>query len=327
MIGSVAAVLACARSVIWPAHPRRTAKGCCAGGTAPFVGWRYGAAGRVQASAAVAESVIEPERLVCQPVRMTLTFPGAPLASEPPATTNYAIDGPRHRLLLHPFPRRVRARFAGEVVLDSARGALLHESNILPRLYVPLEDVRADLLERTDHATHCPFKGDASYWSVRVGDRVAENAVWTYEDPIAEASWLRGLASVYPERMDAWLDEDEEVTGLRDPYHRVDARRSSRRIDVRADGEVIARSERPVVVAETGLALRFYLPREDIVADLRPSATSATCPYKGRAEYWSLGAIEDVAWSYGQPLESMLSARGHVCFDDTKVEVRELARD
>jgi len=199
-------------------------------------------------------------------MHMTLTFPGAPLASEPPATINYAIEGPRHRLLLHPFPRRVRARFAGEVVLDSTRGALLHESNILPRLYVPLDDVRTDLLERTDHATHCPFKGDASYWSVRVGDRVAENAVWTYEEPIPEASWLRGLVSVYPERMDAWLDEDEEVTSLRDPYHRVDARRSSRRIEVRIGDDVVARSERPIVVGETGLPLRFYLPREDVVA-------------------------------------------------------------
>jgi uncharacterized protein (DUF427 family) len=256
---------------------------------------------------------------------MTLTFPGAPLASEPPITTNYAIDGPRHRLLLHPFPRRVRARFAGEVVLDSTHGALLHESNILPRLYVPLEDVRGDLLERTDHTTHCPFKGDASYWSVRVGDRVAENAVWTYESPIAEASWLLGLVSVYPERMDAWLDEDEEVTGLRDPYHRVDARRSSRRIEVRAGGEVLARSERPVVVAETGLPLRFYLPREDVSAELRPSDTTATCPYKGRASYWSLDGIEDVAWSYEEPLESILAARDMVCFDASKVEVSELA--
>lgn len=255
---------------------------------------------------------------------MTLTFPGAPLASEPPTTTNYAIDGPRHRLLLHPFPRRVRARFAGEVVLDSTRGALLHESNILPRLYVPFEDVRGDLLERTEHTTHCPFKGDASYWSVRVGDRVAENAVWTYESPIAEASWLRGLVSVYPERMDAWLDEDEEVTGLRDPYHRVDARRSSRRIEVRADSRVLARSERPVVVAETGLPLRFYLPREDVAADLRPSATTKTCPYKGRSSYWSLDDIEDVAWSYAEPLESMLAARDMVCFDASRVEVAEL---
>ena len=258
---------------------------------------------------------------------MSLTLPGAPLASEPPVTTNYAIEGPRHRLLLHPFPRRVRARFAGEVVLDSTRGALLHESNILPRFYVPLEDVRADLLERTDHATHCPFKGDASYWSVRVGDRVAENAVWTYEDPIADAAWLRGLVSIYPERMDSWHDEDEEVTHLRDPYHRVDARRSSRRIEVRADGELVARSDRPVVVAETGLPLRFYLPREDVLADLRPSDTTATCPYKGAASYWSLGAIEDVAWSYKDPLESMLTARGHVSFDAGKVEVLELAGD
>jgi uncharacterized protein (DUF427 family) len=260
-------------------------------------------------------------------MHMTLTFPGAPLASEPPATINYAIEGPRHRLLLHPFPRRVRARFAGEVVLDSTRGALLHESNILPRLYVPLDDVRTDLLERTDHATHCPFKGDASYWSVRVGDRVAENAVWTYEEPIPEASWLRGLVSVYPERMDAWFDEDEEVTSLRDPYHRVDARRSSRRIEVRIGDDVVARSERPIVVGETGLPLRFYLPREDVVADLRASDTTATCPYKGRASYWSLDGIEDVGWSYEEPLESMLSARSDVCFDASKVEVVELARD
>ena len=256
---------------------------------------------------------------------MTLTFPGAPLATEPPDTTNYAIEGPRHRLLLHPFPRRVRALFAGEVVLDSTRGALLHESNILPRFYAPLEDVRTDLLERTEHSTPGPIKGDASYWSVRVGDRVAENAVWTYEDPLPEAAWLRGLVSVYPERMDAWLDEDEEVVGLRDPYHRVDARRSSRRVEVRADGEVIARSERPVVVAETGLPLRFYLPREDVVAQLRPSETMAACPYKGRASYWSLDAIEDVGWSYEDPLESMLAARGNVCFDASKVEVGELA--
>ena len=127
--------------------------------------------------------------------------------------------------------------------------------------------------------------------------------------------------------MDAWLDEDEEVTGLRDPYHRVDARRSSRRIEVRADGEVLARSERPVVVAETGLPLRFYLPREDVAAELRPSDTTATCPYKGRASYWSLdGDRGRRPGPTTEPLESMLAARDNVCFDASKVEVRELAR-
>jgi uncharacterized protein (DUF427 family) len=256
---------------------------------------------------------------------MSLTFPGGPLASDPPAHTNYTIEGPKHRLLLHPFPRRVRARFAGETVLDSTRGALLHESQILPRLYVPLEDLRADLLERTDHATHCPFKGDASYWSVRVGDRVAENAVWAYENPIPESEWLRGLVSVYPERMDEWFDEDEQVFRLRDPYHRVDARRSSRRIEVRHDGQLVARSDHPIVVHETGLPLRFYLAREDVAAALVRSETTARCPYKGEATYWSLDGVDDVAWSYEAPLESMLVARGNVCFDAEKVEVREAA--
>ncbi len=256
---------------------------------------------------------------------MSLTFPGGPLAADSPTDVNFAIDGPRHRLFLHPFPRRVRARFAGETVLDSVRGALLHESSILPRLYVPLEDLRTDLLERTDHATHCPFKGDASYYSIRVGDRVAENAVWTYEEPIEGAEWLRGLASVYPERVDGWLDEDEEVVGrLRDPYHRVDARRSSRRIEVRAGGELVARSERPVVVAETGVPLRFYLPREDVLVDLRASETATTCPYKGHATFWSLDGVQDACWSYEEPLEAMLGAAGHVAFDVEKVEVREL---
>ena len=258
---------------------------------------------------------------------MTLTFPGAPLASEPPATTNYAIEGPRHRLLLHPFPRRVRARFAGEVVLDSTRGALLHESNILPRLYVPLEDVRADLLERTDHATHCPFKGDASYWSVRVGDRVAENAVWTYEDPIAEASWLRGLVSVYPERMDTWLDEDEEVTRPARPLpprgrapqlaaHRGPRRRRGARAQRAPRRRGRDRPAAALLPPARGRARRAAPERHD-----------RDVPLQGRASYWSLDGVEDVGWSYAEPLESMLKARDNVCFDASKVEVLELAGD
>src|SRR5262245_57826738 len=103
---------------------------------------------------------------------MSLTFPGGPLAAKAaPTDVNYAIEGPAHRLLLAPFDRRVRATLGGAVVLDSARGALLHESGLLPRLYVPFEDLDAARLERTDHTTHCPFKGDASYWTVRAGDR------------------------------------------------------------------------------------------------------------------------------------------------------------
>ncbi|MGH2803228.1 MAG: DUF427 domain-containing protein, partial [Thermoleophilaceae bacterium] len=114
---------------------------------------------------------------------MTLTLSNGPLSGHPPDTTNYEVRGPEHRLLLQEFPRRVRAELAGETVLDTRRGKLLHETGHLPQLYIPDEDLRDDLLEPSDHRTHCPFKGDASYWSVRAGGRLAENAVWAYPEP------------------------------------------------------------------------------------------------------------------------------------------------
>src|SRR5436305_1323170 len=103
---------------------------------------------------------------------MTLTIGRQPLGSTGPRTVNYRIDGPQHRLLFDPFPRRVRAYLGGELVLDTRRGMLLHESNMMVQLYVPEDDVRAKLTP-TEHTTHCPFKGDASYWTVTAGERTA----------------------------------------------------------------------------------------------------------------------------------------------------------
>ncbi len=249
---------------------------------------------------------------------MTLTLGAAPLGTRPPETANYTIDGPAHRLLLTDFPRRVRAAFNGETVLDTTRGRLLHESNILPVLYVPTDDVRQDLLVATDLSTHCPFKGDASYWSMVVGDRTAESAVRGYPEPMDAAAWLRGHQAFTFEAMDAWFDEDEHVEGhLRDPYHRVDARRSSRRVRVAVGDRVVAESSRPVVVSETGLPNRYYLPVGDVRADLLMSSTTRThCPYKGWSTYWSMadGSAADVAWSYAEPFSDVALAAGHLCF-------------
>ena len=74
----------------------------------------------------------------------------------------------------------MRVEFDGETIADSKRVMLMHEAGLLPVYYFPIEDVRMGLLEESAHTTHCPSKGDASYWSVRVGERVAENAVWGY---------------------------------------------------------------------------------------------------------------------------------------------------
>lgn len=258
---------------------------------------------------------------------MSLTMPPGPLAGHLPDTVNYRIEGPAHRLHWHEFPRRVRARFAGETVLDTVRGMLLHETGLLPVLYVPAADMRSGLLQQTEHTTHCPFKGDASYWSVQAGQQTAENAVWGYLDPIPEADWLRGYLACYWRAMDAWYDEDEQVYGhLRDPYHRVDVRASSRPVRVLLGGEVIAETRQPRVLSETGLPNRWYLPPADVRRDLlRPSQTRTVCPYKGKASYWSLQAggdvLSDVAWSYPDPLEATAKVRDHLCFSHDAITV------
>lgn len=248
---------------------------------------------------------------------MTLTLSDGPLAAGAPDTTNYRIEGPAHKILWTDFPRRVRAVVDGQVLLDTTRGKLLHESNILPVLYVPLEDVESEMLEATDHSTHCPFKGDASYWTVVVGDRRIENAVWGYADPQDEVAFLADHVAVYFDRMDAWYDEDEHVEGhLRDPYHRVDARRTSRHVVVRAGDRVLADSRRAMLVSETGLPNRWYLPAEDISAELVGSTTRSHCPYKGWASYWSLadGSADDLVFGYEEPHDDMVRAAGLRCF-------------
>jgi uncharacterized protein (DUF427 family) len=256
---------------------------------------------------------------------MSLTFAPGPLASRP-ADGNYTIDGPAHRILFTPFPRRLRAEIDGEVVIDTTDARLLHETNIIPRLYVPLADVRADVLGPSDTTSHCPFKGDATYRSLTLGGRTVEDALWVYDAPIEAAGWLAGYAGVYEERFDRWLDEDDEVPGhVRDPYHRVDVRGTSRHVRVTGpDGTVLAESQHPLLVAETGLANRFYLPREDVRVPLEASDTPSACPYKGVASYWSAPGLVDVGWSYEEPLDGATRLAGHVSFDGEGVTVAEV---
>jgi uncharacterized protein (DUF427 family) len=254
---------------------------------------------------------------------MGLTIGNGPLSPQRPSDLNYRVDGPERLLFFDDFPRRVRATFADTVVVDSRRGRLLHESGLLPVLYVPDEDIAAEALRRTAHSTHCPYKGDATYWTVHVGDRTAENVVWAYPQPIPAAAWLRGYQAVYWDAMDAWYDEDEQVFGhLRDPYHRVDVRAASGRVRVLAGDEVLAASTRARILSETGLPNRYYLPREDVRVELRPSQTTTVCPYKGNASYWSTATLSDVAWSYEEPLVDALKIKDRVCFDHDDVSVR-----
>ncbi len=126
--------------------------------------------------------------------------------------------------------------------------------------------------------------------------------------------------------MDAWYEEEERVfVHPRDPFHRVDTRRSARHVVVRVAGEVVAETSRPVMLFETGLPVRYYLPREDVRGTLRPTSTRTTCAYKGEANYWSaeIGdrVIEDLAWSYPAPLRDAGDLVDLICFFDEKVDL------
>ena len=232
-----------------------------------------------------------------------------------------------HTLYFEDSPRRVRVMFNGETIVDSRRVKLLHETGHLPVYYFPEEDLRHDLLEESEHTTYCPFKGDASYRSVRVRDRVAENALWRYPEPIESAPLLAGYAAFYWHKMDHWYEEDEEVfVHPRDPYHRVDVLDSSRHVRVLVNGEVVAETDRPKLLFETGLPTRYYIPLEDIQMEmLVPSEKTTQCPYKGIASYWSVEAggerEEDLVWSYPEPISEAGKIKGLLCFFNERVDL------
>src|SRR5438128_3465501 len=113
---------------------------------------------------------------------------------------------PHKRVDVLASSRHVRVVIAGETVAETRRSHLLFETNLPTRYYIPREDVRLDLLDPTDQTTRCPYKGIASYWSVKIGDQVVRNVVWSYPDPIPECPKIKGLLCIFQERVDLYVD-------------------------------------------------------------------------------------------------------------------------
>ncbi len=227
---------------------------------------------------------------------------------------------------VEPSPRWVRVKFGGEIIADSKR-VLLHRQyppDGLPAYYFPQADVRMDL-----HPSGAPQPpaGDVAYWTLRVGDRVAENAAWTYLDPPPHLAALRGHVSFDWDKMDAWYEEEEEVfVHARDPHQRVDVLPSSRHVRIVISGETVAETRRPSLLFETGLPTRYYLPRDDVRMDLLERASLTTrCPYKGIAAYWSVRSgqrlVKHVVWSYADPIPECPKIRGLLCFFNERVDL------
>ena len=241
------------------------------------------------------------------------------------ATTRQETNRARGRIRIEPGAKRVRAYLGGEVIVDSIRPTLVWEVPYYPAYYFPLADVRTELLEADGGVAHSPSRGDGRTFTVRAGGKEAAGAAVRYEDsPLEE---LRDLIRLEWDAMDAWFEEDEEVfTHPRDPHTRVDILPSSRHVRVEVDGVTIAESTSPRLLFETGLPVRYYLPKTHVRMDLLVASDTVThCPYKGEAETWSVragdAAHEDLAWSYRTPLPESQKIAGLVAFYNEKVDI------
>ncbi len=226
---------------------------------------------------------------------------------------------------IEPVPRRVRAVLGGATVLDSTHALYVWEWPNYPQYYIPVADVDPKLMVDEDRTEHLE-RGTARRHGLRVGQISHPGVAHVYTNEAIEG--LAGTVRFEWAALDAWFEEDEQVfVHPRNPYTRVDALRSTRRVRVDLDGLVLAESAAPVMVFETGLPTRYYLERTEVnFQHLRATDTVSECPYKGRTgRYWSVvtGETEtpDLAWSYDFPTRQLLPITGLVAFYNEKVDI------
>ena len=245
-----------------------------------------------------------------------------------------------------PTAKRIRAVLAGVTVVDSTRAMLVWEPRrVVPSYAVPEDDVSGRLVPAAVAAA--PATDDAGFpmpalFRRPVLDPSVPFAVHTAEGQVVDLlaggqsrpgagyrpadADLAGYVILDFGALDSWYEEDEvNVAHPRDPFHRIDVLASSRHVRLELDGQLLAESSRPVLLFETMLPTRYYLPREDIQAKLIPSGTRTYCAYKGQASYWSValrgGQLADIAWTYDDPLHDATQVRGLIAFFDERIDV------
>lgn len=225
-----------------------------------------------------------------------------------------------------PNARRVRVFFADVVIADSNDVLYLFEGRKIPVYYFPRSDVRTELLQPVAGAND-PRRGESEQYALVVGERRSEPAAWRHPEPIPDGPDLSDYVAFFWDAVDAWFEEDDQVfRHARDPYKRVDVLHSSRHLRVLVDGDVVADSVRPKLLFETGLPVRYYLPKLDVRMDLLvPTTTRSRCPYKGEAVYWTLETkrqrLEDVVWSYPAPVPEMAKIENLLAFYNDRVDI------
>jgi uncharacterized protein (DUF427 family) len=199
---------------------------------------------------------------------------------------------------------------------------MVWEKEYYPTYYFPREDVRMKHLVSNRQTSN-----GRQIFNVTVGEQKAEAGAWSFPNPSRNRQFLENHIAFNWKKMDHWYEEEEEVfVHARNPYVRVDAIKSSRHIRVKINGVLVAESDRPVLVFETNLPTRYYLPKEDVRMDLLQATQAQTaCPYKGTASYWSVKIGEEthrnIVWAYEDPYSEVSKIKGLLSFFNEKVDI------
>lgn len=240
------------------------------------------------------------------------------------------LGGALGSLRYEPTEKRLRAYLDGELVADTGHGRLLWEPRrVVPTYAVPVSDLSAQLepaespADRSDRPLLDPSMPFAAHtcpgtvFDVVVNGTRRAAAAFRPDDPDI-ANYVALDFGAFE-----WREEDEPIVAHpHDPFKRIDALASSRHVRLELEGRLLAESSQPMLLFETLLPVRFYLPPADVVVDLQPSRTVTYCAYKGRASYYSLpGGPTDLAWTYPQPLHDAEPVRDRIAFFDERVDV------
>jgi uncharacterized protein (DUF427 family) len=264
-------------------------------------------------------------------------------------------------LRYEPTAKRLRVSVGSHLVADTEDSLLVWEpKRLVPAYAVAEQNISAELISTGHHEPdpgtppildpRNPFTQHTTsgeVYDVVVGDKTLPSAAFRSDDPDLAGHILLDFGSF------DWLEEDEPIVSHpHDPFHRIDILRSSRHVRIELEGRLLAESSAPVLLFETLLPVRFYLPRADVTSELQPNDTVSYCAYKGRASYFSLPDVRadvaslsdvradaaslpnvradvasrpdaraDVAWKYPEPLREAEPVRDHVCFFDERVDV------
>lgn len=230
-------------------------------------------------------------------------------------------------------PKWVRVFLGGETVADSKNALLLRAQGQLPIYYFPTSDVQMELLESVA-ADEVSEQGEGPWpeppqskqvYTVRVGETLAQNGAWQVKDS-GEHPQLEGYVAFAWRMMDAWFEEDYQIqVHPHDPYHLIDIRPSSRHVRIVMNGQTIAETRRPVLLFETGLPTRYYIPIMDVRMDLLQDGRRTThCAYKGTAPHYSVRigdqVAENIIWYYPFPNPGYEAIQNLLAFYQDRVD-------